>query len=80
MVVVKPAAAERLVFEAAADNVSPKNYDEWKNLMGSFYNNYSASGMSYYISEDGQSLEAQSDKDFFVKAYTNNTEQTFENK
>lgn len=75
-----PVTEGKLVFEASADNVSPKNYDEWKNLTGSFDNNYTASGMSYYISEDGLSLESQKDKDFFVKAYTNNTEQTFENK
>ena len=78
LVVIKPAHAERLVFEAAADNISDKNYDEWKNLTGSFDNNYSASGNSFYLSDDGTALESSSDKDFFIKAYTNFVEQTFE--
>ena len=79
LVVIKPVREQQLVFEAAADNISPKNYDEWKNLTGSFENNYSASGNSYYLSDDNAFLESQSDKDFFIKAYTNFGEQTFEN-
>ncbi len=78
LVVIKPDHGERLVFEAAADNVSGKNYDEWNNLTGSFDNNYSASGLSFYPSKEGTALESQQDKDFFIKAYTVNNISTQE--
>lgn len=71
-VVVNPYTSGRLVYEKAMDYTSAANYDEWKNLTGNVHNNYEASGRSYYISLDGQKMESQSDKDFFVKAYTVN--------
>ena len=49
-----------------------KVYDEWNNLTGNIHNSNSASGKSYYISDDGKSLNCQKDKDFFIKAYTKN--------
>ena len=58
--------------EEAWDMVSQANYDEWNNLTGNFHNYYTASGQSYYISDDGNAMESQSDKDFFIKAYTTN--------
>ena len=72
-ILVNPVSAGRLVFESSVDNISKPNYDEWNNLTGNIHNNYSASGLSYYISEDGTQFLSQSDKDFFIKAYTNNT-------
>ncbi len=71
-VLIKPVTEGRLVFEEAEDMVGEANYDEWKNLTGNIHNNYEASGRSYYISDDGLSMERQDDKDFFVKAYTVN--------
>lgn len=71
-VLIKPATSGRLVMEEATDMVSQPNYDEWNHLTGNFHNSYNASGQSYYISDDGKSMEAQSDKDFFIKAYTTN--------
>lgn len=70
LILVRPVTAGKLVFENATDSISAPNYDEWKNLTGSIHNNYVASGCSYYISENGDSLIRQDDKDFFVKAYT----------
>ncbi len=71
-VMVKPYTKGRLVFEAAGDTVSDPNYDEWHNLTGNIHNSYSASGSSFYISDDGLGMVRQSDKDFVVKAYTVN--------
>ncbi|MBQ3795285.1 MAG: hypothetical protein II842_03200 [Butyrivibrio sp.] len=71
-ILVTPKTPGRLVFESAANNISKPNYDEWNNLTGNIHNNYSASGRSYYISEDGKELISQNDKDFFIKGYTNN--------
>ena len=71
---VSPSSQGRLVFESSVDNVSKPNYDEWNNLTGNIHNSYSASGLSYYISEDGTQLLSQSDKDFFIKAYTDNVQ------
>lgn len=71
-ILIKPETSGRLVMEAAGDMVSQPNYDEWNNLTGNFHNYYTASGQSYYISDDGNAMEAQSDKDFFIKAYTTN--------
>lgn len=70
LILIKPATKGRLVFEEQGETVSAANYDEWNNLTGNIRNNYSASGASYYISDDGKSVVRQSDKDFFVKAYT----------
>ena len=71
-VLVKPHTKGRLVFEEAGEMVSDPCYDEWNNLTGNIHNNYTASGCSYYISDDGNKMERQDDKDFFVKAYTVN--------
>ena len=73
-ILVNPVSKGRLVFESSVDSTSKPNYDEWNNLTGNIHNCYSASGLSYYISEDGAKLISQSDKDFFIKAYTNNAE------
>ncbi len=73
-IMINPSSYGRLVFESSVDNVSKPNYDEWNNLTGNIHNNYSASGLSYYISEDGTQLLSQTDKDFFIKAYTNNAQ------
>lgn len=70
LIIVKPVTEGRLVYESSMDELSEVNYDEWKNVTGAFRNNYSASKRSYYISDDGLGIEVQSDKDFFVKAYT----------
>lgn len=71
-ILVKPHTPGSLVFETAEDVTYEKNYDEWNNLSGNLHNKYTASGRSYYISDDGLKMQSQSDKDFFVKAYTNN--------
>ncbi len=73
-ILIKPAAAGKLIYENAVDGISKPNYDEWNNLTGNVHNHYEASGCSYYISEDGASLVSQTDRDFFVKAYTDNEE------
>jgi hypothetical protein len=72
LVLIKPVTSGKLVYEPSVDDISKPNYDEWNNLTGNVHNNYTASGCSYYISEDGTSLIRQDDKDFFVKAYTVN--------
>ncbi len=71
-VLIKPVTKGRLVYEEAADYTSEANYDEWNNLTGNIHNHYEASGFSYYISDDGNAMIPQDDKDFFVKAYTKN--------
>ncbi|MBO6242857.1 MAG: hypothetical protein J6O61_18825 [Butyrivibrio sp.] len=71
-ILIKPYTKGRLVFEKADDYVSESNYDEWNDLLGAVHNHYEASGKSYYISDDGMYMEIETDKDFFVKAYTNN--------
>jgi C1A family cysteine protease len=71
-ILIKPVTDGRLVFEQAQDDIGIANYDDWKNLTGNVHNNYEASGRSYYISDDAQMMVKQTDKDFFVKAYTNN--------
>ncbi|WP_026652282.1 C1 family peptidase [Butyrivibrio proteoclasticus] len=70
LVIVNPETKGRLVYEKASTNTSQANFDEWSNLTGNVYNNYVASGCSYYISEDAKELIRQDDKDFFLKAYT----------
>ncbi|WP_034446877.1 C1 family peptidase [Butyrivibrio sp. AE2032] len=70
-ILVKPVTEGRLVFEQAGELTGDANYDEWHNLTGNIHNSYSASGCSYYISDDGKSMVRQEDKDFFIKAYTN---------
>ena len=70
LILVKPETEGRLVFEAAEDTIGYANYDEWQNLTGNVHNNYTASGCSYYISDDGLSMIRQDDKDFFIKGYT----------
>jgi hypothetical protein len=69
---IKPYTSGRLVYEEAGDMVGDPNYDEWKNLTGNIHNSYSASGLSFYVSDDGNGMVRQNDKDFFVKAYTVN--------
>ncbi len=71
-ILIKPVTEGRLVYEESEDMVGEANYDEWQNLTGNIHNNYEASGMSYYIADDGASMVKQTDKDFFVKAYTVN--------
>ncbi len=71
-VLIRPVTKGRLIFELQEDFVSAPNYDEWNNLTGCFNNSYKSSGRSYYISDDGTVMEKQTDKDFFVKAYTVN--------
>ena len=73
-ILIKPATSGRLVYEYAVDGISKPNYDEWKNLTGNIHNHYEASGCSLYISDDGTEFVSQGDKDFFVKAYTDNYE------
>ena len=70
LILVKPATEGRLVFESSEDTTSDGNYDEWQNFTGNVHNKYTASGCSYYISDDGLSMVQQQDKDFFVKGYT----------
>lgn len=72
LILVEPVTPGRLIYERTDDNTGTANYDEWNNLTGNVHNHYTASGLSYYISNDGTSIESQSDKDFFLKAYTNN--------
>ncbi len=72
-ILVNPVTSGRLAFESSVDNISKPNYDEWDNLTGNIHNNYTASGLSYYISEDGKELLSQDDKDFFIKAYTDSS-------
>ena len=71
-ILIKPVTSGKLIYEASVNDISKPNYDEWNNLTGNIHNNYTASGCSFYISEDGSSLVRQDDKDFFVKAYTVN--------
>ena len=71
-VLVKPVTKGRLPFEEAEDMTGEPNYDEWNHLVGSIHNCYKASGNSYYIADDASSLIRQTDKDFFIKAYTVN--------
>ncbi len=71
-ILIRPVTDGRLVFEEAGEKVGDANYDEWKNLTGSVRNISFASGRSYYIADDASGMEKQTDKDFFVKAYTNN--------
>ena len=71
-ILIKPHTPGKLVFETAGDTTYEKNYDEWNNLTGNLHNSNSASGKSYYISDDGKAMNCQKDKDFFIKAYTNN--------
>ena len=72
LVLIRPRSYGRLIYEHSDDFTGEANYDEWDNLTGNIHNSYKASGCSYYISEDGLSMTAQKDKDFFIKAYTNN--------
>ena len=72
LVLIRPHSTGRLIYENSDDFIGDANYDEWDNLTGNVHNSYKASGYSYYISEDGLSMIAQKDKDFFIKAYTNN--------
>lgn len=71
-ILINPVTNGRLPFEKENDFVGEKNYDEWHNLTGNVHNNYEASGLSFYISDDGSAMQRQVDKDFFVKAYTVN--------
>jgi len=71
-ILIRPNTKGRLVFEKTGEIMSDPCYDEWGNLTGNIHNTYAASGRSYYISDDGNYMVSQDDKDFFVKAYTNN--------
>ncbi len=70
-ILIKPVTEGRLVFDPERDETSDANYDEWQNFTGNIHNSSVASGLSYYISDDGLSMERQTDKDFFIKAFTN---------
>ena len=71
-ILIKPFTSGRLVYETDVDNTGYANFDEWQNFTGNIHTYYTASGRSYYISDDGKSMVKQNDKDFFVKAYTVN--------
>lgn len=69
-ILIKPATEGRLVFDPERDEISEANYDEWQNFTGNIHNSSVASGFSYYISDDGEAMIQQTDKDFFIKAFT----------
>ncbi len=73
-ILIKPKTKGKLVYEKEMDEISDPNYDEWNNLTGNVHNHYTASGRSFYVSDDAKAMVVQEDKDFFVKAYTNNIE------
>ena len=71
-ILIKPFTKGRLVYENGGESIGYANFDEWQNFTGNIRTYYTASGRSFYISDDGKSMVKQQDKDFFVKAYTVN--------
>ena len=47
------------------------NYDEDDHYIGNVFTQTVASGQSFYLTEDGTAMVPQTDKDFFIKAFTN---------
>ena len=72
LILITPLNASDLVFEKAMELTADENYDDWGNYIGSIRTINSASGLSFYLSDDGKGLSRQDDKDFAIKAYTNN--------
>ena len=70
LVLIKPHNNTKLVYEKAMDVTGEDKFDEWSHNLGAIHTVNTASGMSYLMSEDKSSVVRQTDKDFFVKAYT----------
>ncbi len=70
LVLVKPGNESKLVFEKAMDSTAEEHLDEWQHNMGAIHTVNTASGKSFLMSYDDLAVIRQSDKDFFVKAYT----------
>ncbi|MCR4902581.1 MAG: hypothetical protein K6A23_06965, partial [Butyrivibrio sp.] len=70
-VVITPVNPGKIIYEKAMDSTADDNYDYWGNYLGSIRTVNTASGRSYFLSEDGFGLTKQEDKDFAIKAYTN---------
>ena len=70
LIVVKPLNKEKLVFEKEMDSTDELNYDEWKHNLGAIHTVNTCSEMCYLQDESGDLMIKQTDKDFFVKAYS----------
>ena len=70
LVTVIPGKASKLVYEKAMDVTTDNFKDDWQHDLGAIHTVNTASGMSCLMSEEGDAFIRQTDKDFFVKAYT----------
>ncbi len=68
---ITPSQASGLVYEKAMTSTGDANYDEDNHYIGNVFTQTLASGQSFYVSEDGTALVPQTDKDFFLRAFTN---------
>lgn len=75
LVVIRPDSKAKLLYEKAMDSTAEINYDDWKHDLGAIHTHNEASGMSFLSDETGEYLLKQTDKDFFIKAYTCNLDE-----
>ncbi|MBR5115557.1 MAG: hypothetical protein IK096_00695, partial [Lachnospiraceae bacterium] len=71
LIMVTPSQASGLVYEKAMTSTGDANYDEDGHYIGNVFTQTVASNQSFYLSEDGTAFVPQTDKDFFIKAFTN---------
>ncbi|WP_029321898.1 C1 family peptidase [Butyrivibrio sp. AE3004] len=70
LIVVCPGQKTKLIYEKAMDSTTGFHKDEWQHTLGAIHTVNTASGHSYLQDITGTAMVKQTDKDFFVKAYT----------
>ncbi|WP_044914863.1 C1 family peptidase [Butyrivibrio sp. WCE2006] len=70
LIVIRPGKKTKLIYEKAMDYTTEAHKDEWQHNMGAIHTVNTASGHSYQQDLTGNFMIKQTDKDFFVKAYT----------
>ncbi len=70
LIVIRPGKKTKLVYEKAMNYTTDEHMDEWKINLGAIHTVNTASGHSYLQDVSGTAMIRQTDKDFFIKAYT----------
>ncbi|WP_026525819.1 C1 family peptidase [Butyrivibrio sp. MB2005] len=70
LVVITPGQETKLIYEKAMDFTTDPHKDEWQHDLGAIHTLNTASGHSFMADSSGDAFVKQTDKDFFVKAYT----------
>ncbi|WP_408070832.1 C1 family peptidase [Butyrivibrio sp. JL13D10] len=71
LILIKPGKKTKLIYEKSMDYTTHVHKDEWQHNLGAIHTVNTASGHSYLQDVSGSVMIRQTDKDFFIKAYTN---------